>query len=60
MLIQNPTSSSAELRCFRCGKRLMPKLEPGAAFTKIVFVDAGERRRNLCCKGCVRPGDRIV
>lgn len=59
-MMQDTSVWTTELQCFRCGKRLAPRFDFGAAFTKIVFVDGGDRRRHLCCRGCVRPGDRVV
>lgn len=51
---------TTELQCFRCGKKLIPRFDPEATLAKIVFIDAGDRRRHPCCKGCVRPTDRVV
>lgn len=58
--MQSAHAWTTELQCYRCGKRVMPRLEPETVTTKVVFIDAGDRRRHLCCKGCIRPGDRVV
>jgi hypothetical protein len=57
---RNPSGWTTELGCFRCGKRLLPIAEPGEVLTRMVFVHEGDRRRHLCCRKCVLPGDRLA